>query len=171
MNSEIENIYKESAHVVSLLNSHGQTSLANFSTDNFRKTLLLASASYFEKCLTDAVLDFSHKVSCGDERLVGLVRNKVVGRTYHQWFSWNELNANSFYSMFGDAFKQKYETKHKLDEKYKSYVLAFLEVGRERNKLVHQNFATFVLQKTLDEIFELHKIADLFVSEMKNELI
>ena len=49
-------------------------------------------------------------------------------------------------------------------------IKAFLEVGRERNRLVHQNFASFVLEKTAAEIFELYEHALYFVDLIPTRL-
>ncbi len=40
---------------------------------------------------------------------------------------------------------------------------AFLEVGNDHNKLVHQDFGSFSLEKTLDEIYGLDRQSLLFV--------
>lgn len=47
-----------------------------------------------------------------------------------------------------------------------SAVRAFLEVGNERNKLVHQDYATFAMEKTLDEIYQLYRDALPFVERL-----
>ena len=57
----------------------------------------------------------------------------------------------------------------KTEEMQKS-VRAFLELGNERNKLVHQNYATFSMEKTLEEIYELYKSASRFVDILPEAL-
>ena len=49
-------------------------------------------------------------------------------------------------------------------------VRAFLEVGNERNKLVHQDYASFPLEKTLDEIYDLYHRALAFVEKLPDSL-
>jgi len=49
-------------------------------------------------------------------------------------------------------------------------IRAFLEVGQQRNRLAHQNFASFALEKTSDEIFALYKQALPFVDRIGDEL-
>ena len=46
-----------------------------------------------------------------------------------------------------------------LDESIK----AFLELGKFRNAMVHGNYADFLLNKTVDEVFELYQKANIFV--------
>ena len=43
------------------------------------------------------------------------------------------------------------------DEKLDSSIKAFIELGRERNRLVHQNFGTYSIEKTSKEIYELYE--------------
>jgi hypothetical protein len=49
------------------------------------------------------------------------------------------------------------------DAELKTSIEAFLEVGRERNRLVHQDFGSFTLEKTADEIYTLYSTAMKFV--------
>ena len=50
-------------------------------------------------------------------------------------------------------------------------IKAFLEIGRERNKMVHQNFAEIVIDKTAEEIYKLYQTSLLFIKTIKKELI
>jgi uncharacterized protein with ParB-like and HNH nuclease domain len=43
---------------------------------------------------------------------------------------------------------------------------AFLELGNERNRLVHENYATFPMEKTLEEVYALYKKSCLFVDAL-----
>jgi hypothetical protein len=76
---------------------------------------------------------------------------------------WDEANANQFFSMFGAGFKSTMSRRVKESEELRASVVAFLEVGNERNKLVHQDYATFSMEKTLDEIYELYQKATRLV--------
>ena len=44
----------------------------------------------------------------------------------------------------------KWLVRKKAVERQSSAIEAFLEIGRERNRLVHQNFGTFTLEKTFE---------------------
>ena len=50
-------------------------------------------------------------------------------------------------------------------------IRAFLELGNERNKLVHQNYVVFPMDKTLDEIYQLYNDALPFVDGLLNDLL
>jgi hypothetical protein len=51
----------------------------------------------------------------------------------------------------------------KTDLKLDNAIRAFLELGNLRNQLVHQDYATFPLEKTSDEIYQLYQDALYFV--------
>jgi hypothetical protein len=89
-----------------------------------------------------------------------------VARQYHSWFEWEGNNANKFFSLFGSEFKLAMNKNIKESTTLGSAVRAFLEVGNERNKLVHQDYATFAMEKTLDEIYQLYRDALLFVERL-----
>jgi hypothetical protein len=55
-------------------------------------------------------------------------------------------------------------------EELQSSVRAFLEIGNERNRLVHQDYATFQIEKTLDEIYILYQSALKFVEALPTAL-
>ena len=50
-----------------------------------------------------------------------------------------------------------------LDQNMAKSISAFLEIGRERNRLVHQDYGSFFLEKSAEEIFGLYVSAMVFV--------
>jgi methionyl-tRNA synthetase len=94
------------------------------------------------------------------------VRNKAIARQYHTWFTWDARNANNFFGLFGAQFKAIMTQRVTASEELQSSVKAFLELGAERNRLVHENFATFQMEKTLQEIYALYNLANKFVDAL-----
>lgn len=45
-------------------------------------------------------------------------------------------------------------------------VQAFLEIGRERNRIVHQDYGAISLEKTAEEIYALYQKAEQFVEQL-----
>lgn len=135
--------------------------------ENFPKALLLAAASHFEKRLTDSVEVFTKESTRNDHPLVSLIQGKVIKRQYHTWFDWdkpqNVKSANPFFSMFGSDFKTHAERMVAQDDGLSKSILAFLEIGKERNMLVHQDFANYLMYKTSSEVYQLYRIAMAFV--------
>lgn len=130
--------------------------------DTYKKALLLSAASYFETVITKTIHDFvNRKTKCNVE-IVSFVDNKAMKRQYHTFFNWDGSNANQFFGLFGDAFKRKAREEihtKKLDEAE----VAFLTIGRERNRLVHQNYIEVQINDTFEEIFAKYEKACDFV--------
>ena len=97
--------------------------------------------------------------------MVELVRNKVIVRQYHSLFDWNSNNANKFFSLFGADFKE-FVTSRLEGESMQEAVSAFMEIGRERNRLVHGDFGSFPMEKTADEVYELYQEGVRFVESL-----
>lgn len=173
-NSEVtlvDRLYSEQKELIALLQTQGQISYSQVVEAFLSKTLLLSSASYFESRVASAIADFAVRSSSANEALVSLVRTKAIERQYHTYFSWREGNrsANPFFAMFGTSFKDTAKLDLKNPE-LSSAANAFLELGDLRNLLVHENFASFPLEKTSDEVFALYRQALKFVSYVESKL-
>ena len=166
----VDRLHREFTQLLKFLDERGEVSLRNVADENFRKALLLAAASYFERALTSGIVDFAATVTSTDHALRWLVEKKAVERQYHSWFDWNARNANQFFSLFGRAFSDHAKTLIRDDEDLMSSVQAFLEIGRDRNRLVHQDFGNFPLEKTSREIYETYLSAVEFVEWFPREL-
>ncbi len=161
--SVVDRVHKEFAELLQVLDKMKEVSLHNTVDDNCRKLLLMAAASYFERRMTDTILNFSAEITTKDHVLTCLVKKKVVNRQYHSWFDWNVRNANRFFSLFGASFQQSMKEIVNGDNDLDSSIRAFMEIGRERNRLVHQDFGSFLLEKTSGEIYTLYRTALRFV--------
>lgn len=75
-------------------------------------------------------------------------------------------NANTFFSLFGDAFKLFMTHEIESDKDIENGLEAFLELGNERNKLAHLNFSAYPLEKTTSQIYDLYKTASVFVDAL-----
>ena len=159
----VDRLYGEFSDLQKFLSEKGGATFLPVIEDNFPKTMLLAAASYFESCLSEEIEQLAKEVLADDHVLVGLIKNKAISRQYHTWFAWERSNANKFFSMFGQGFKDQATEWVKSDEKLNKSIVDFLEIGRERNRLVHENFGNFTLQKTASEVYELYKSATRFV--------
>lgn len=159
----VDRLHGEFSEILEFLREGLEISLHNVADDNLKKTLLIASASYYEQRLTEEVNRFVEEVTAKDHVLAHLVKNKAVSRQYHSWFDWEKSNANKFFSLFGTDFRNCMEREVKNDNDLKSSIQAFLEIGLARNRLVHQNFGSYSLEKNSEDVYELHKTAMRFV--------
>jgi tetratricopeptide (TPR) repeat protein len=99
-----------------------------------------------------------------------LIFNKAITRQYHTWFDWKGNTATTFFSLFGADFKKYMEDIIKKDEELRLAVAAFMELGRDRNRLIHEDFATVALEKTAEEIYQQYKSALCFVARVGTAL-
>ena len=59
----------------------------------------------------------------------------------------------------------------RMDDSMRESVSAFVEIGRERNRLVHSDFGSFAMEKTSEtsaEIYQLYQKAMVFVDSLRN---
>jgi hypothetical protein len=159
----IDRLYKEATEAIQILQKNAEWSLQVAAADHFRKTLLLATASFFEDRMCTSVVEFV-RGQANSALIENFVRNKAIARQYHTWFVWDGKNANQFFSLFGPEFRARMVERVKKTPELQSSIEAFLALGNDRNSLVHQNYATFPMEKTLDEVYALYQRALLFVS-------
>jgi hypothetical protein len=164
----VDRLYGESIAVLKSLAA--EPSLQSAAGDNLRKALLLAAASHFEHRMTTLVVAFVDEATQGSALVFNMVKSKVIDQKYHTWFDWENLSANKFYSMFGQEFRVHMVALMKARVDLNNAAEAFLEIGNDRNRLVHQDYATFPLEKTLEEIYVRYKEALPFVDILPGEL-
>lgn len=166
----VDILYSGCRELDQFLLSNNELSLKIYADANLRKNLLLASASYFEKEVTDSILKFARNIAHEDERLIAFIEKKALSRQYHSMFDWNSNNCNAFLGLFGEQFKKDFTRTIAENSELGEAVRAFIEIGQERNRMVHQDFGQYTLEKTPDEILILHKKAKIFVEALKIHL-
>jgi hypothetical protein len=166
----VDTLFKDISDLIKFLHEKEEISLTSFSDSNLRKNLLLASASYFENRFQTIIENFTISKSDNCNALVSFLRNKAIKRQYHMYFNWDGNNVNSFLGLFGEDFRDAFKEIVNTDDDLKNSISAFLEVGRERNRLVHQDFGNYPLEKTSEEIFKLHNKAMIFASRFELEI-
>jgi hypothetical protein len=159
----VDTLHDEFRALISLLDEQGEPSLRASVENNFRKSLLLAAASYFESRMVLCVMTFAEEIAGPRSMLAEFVRVKGVERQYHTWFEWKENSAAKFFGLFGPEFKSFMKAKLKTDGELESAISSFMEVGRDRNRLVHENFASFSLEKTTSDIYAAYRSGLRFV--------
>lgn len=164
----VDRLHKDFEGVISFLDENGEVSLRSVVNDNFRKSLLLAAASYFERELSNCVYNFVIEIIGETHVVSSLVEKNVINRKYHTWFDWDNANANRFFSIFGDDFSRRAKIAVAKDQGLDLSIKSFMAIGSERNRLVHQNFGSFTLEKTADEIYFDYKNALKFIFWFSN---
>lgn len=165
----VDTTFNRLAETILKLAEYEELSLVVSAEENGRKTILLSAASEYEHLLCETVRDLTRQISKESPQIVALVEKKAISRQYHTWFDWNNNSASPFYSLFGDDFSTSMKELKKSDASFSDAHDAFLELGLLRNQLVHNNFATFHLEKTAAEIFERYKVGLGFIDRVKIE--
>ena len=166
----VDRMHSDFSALLKVLDDAQEISLRNTADDSLRKTLLLAAASYFERRMTDAVISFAENVTNNNAAVISFLRNKAVSRQYHTWFDWERNNANQFFALFGKDFREFMNQRIREDDDLAESIRAFMELGRDRNRLVHRDFASFVLEKTSEEIHDVYCKALYFVDSFGTTL-
>lgn len=160
--AKIELLHEEYGELIEFCRANGQVSFEMYINDTYKKSLLLSAASYFETEIIKIIHDFAEGKSHQNLSLISFVDNKALKRQYHTFFNWDGNNANQFWGLFGDAFRQ--EAKKQIQEQgLTDAEHAFIAIGRERNLLVHQNYIEATINDTFEEIYAKYKKACNFV--------
>lgn len=166
----IDSLYTEFKDLLNFLDKAKEISLRSTVDATFKKTLALSAASYFEDEMRKLLLKFVDVKSNSNDLLINLVRNKAIARQYHTYFDWRGKNANSFFSLFGDEFKQSAIKDVQSNEELKQSIQDFLDLGKTRNELAHLNFANIELDKTAEEVYLQFKRARKFIDFIDKKL-
>ena len=168
--NRIEELWNDHRDLIAYLQSGNQLQLSSRVEDAFSKTLIVAAASYFEVRLTQIIIDLYIEMTQGAEVLVLFVKRQAIGRRFAQLFNWGDeaqssQNANSFYNLFGSDFSDYMKKKIQNDRDLDASVKAFLEIGNIRNQMMHDNYADFQLNKTVEDVYSLYKTAIKFLND------
>ncbi len=145
----VDRLHGDLSALLTVLHEKQEISLLNSVDDNWRKSLLLSAASHFERRMTDCIMAFVSSATSGNSLVTSFVKNKAVSRQFHTWFSWDEADANSFFGLFGASFRTFMKKKVRGDEGLSESIKAFLELGAERNRLMHTHILFLLLNTTL----------------------
>ncbi|EMN90594.1 MULTISPECIES: HEPN domain-containing protein [Leptospira] len=161
----IELLQKDFNDINSILEKEGEISLSANYKSIFTKTLVMTIATAFE----EKVKDLIHSAFNTSENIMlkEFINNKGLKRQYHTLFNWENKNANSFFSLFGQDFKKFMEDKVKENKEFDSSIVSFLEIGNQRNKLAHLNFYLTSIELTPNEVINHFQKANVFISTLR----
>lgn len=133
----------------------------------FPKLFAVAAANFFEKYICDLIIS----IFCDRKSLFSeFISNQALERKYHAMFNWKESNANSFYGLFGESFKEHMKNLLKHNSTMKDNEKEFMFLGRVRNEIVHKGISTYNLNKTADEINITFEKSIKFIIYLFNEI-
>lgn len=135
----------EYSNIIKFLDENQQPSLSSDLDKYFKKVLILSAASFFEHEVQNILIDFITKSSNENPKIISFLKKKAINMQYHTYFNWGEKNepekpgknANTFFSLFGEEFKNECEKEVRTNTELDKNIKAFLEIGHLRNILVH----------------------------------
>ncbi len=162
----VDRLYLEFQEIVDSLDP-SQVSLRIAAEAILQKSLLIAAGSHFEYLVKAQILSLTRKHSGQTGLLLEFVRNKAIERQFHTYFNWRGNNANQFFGFFGSDFRRFMDQQIQANDEYRVGIRAFLELERERNRIVHEDFGNSPLEKTSEQIFDLYRSARVFVGSLE----
>lgn len=168
--SIVLNTMSDHDHLREFLLAEGQVSFAASLETSVPKVALLSAASWIEDRVQQIVLELYQEAIPNEPHRVSFVRSAGIERRYHTWFNWKTPNANSFFGLFGPEFKAFCAEQIKTSETLAGDIAAFMELGRLRNEMVHENFAAYALGKSVAEVETLFRRALAFVEMLPSLL-
>jgi RiboL-PSP-HEPN len=166
--TEVERVFGELDALRSLLeNSKDLSARSNFES-LAAKSLLLSAASFFERHICDMIMDCA-KTNGTPLPVAEFMWRQALSRKYHTMFDWKVSNLNKFFALFGESAKQSLMDAALQDGAKKS-IDAFIYINNQRNNLVHQNYATYSLEATFQEIWDKYQEAAKFCTWFDQKL-
>ncbi len=172
----VEQIYlghKEDEKLLNQLlpNNPNLASFINGHRDLLGKNLIVLCANFFELYTLDFLPKF---LSENDSLLCNFLKKQALDREYHKLFDWEANNANKFFRLFGDEFKEKVGSEIKEDIQLTQKQSQFMQLGRLRNNLVHEGFKSEVVERmSIDDIWEMFEASccfyDFILEKLKAE--
>jgi hypothetical protein len=166
----IDSLYDEFIEVRKFLDDSKEISLSSIVDNTFKKTLAISAASYFEDELRKILLKYFNETSNNNNVVISFIKNKAITRQYHTFFDWKSKNANKFFALFGEDFKESASNDIKTNESIEKAIRDFIDLGNTRNELAHLNFANIELNKTAEEVYDQFRQALLFLQYFENKL-
>ncbi len=161
--NSVEQLYRNIGCISEILNREQEESLRLVIDEYLGKALLVAAASHFEARMAQEVARLVEEIVGSNHLLLHLINARVIRRQYHTWFDWKATNANHFFQMFGKEFSQYAIAQVRSDEELSDAIVDFIDIGRTRNLLVHEDFGNYVMDKTHDDVYRLYRSANKFV--------
>ena len=158
----VDRLYREFSSLLSFLLDAREQSLEITANEQCRKALLMAAASYFEDEITKIVTNWVAALKPHNRQVENWVQRTGIAYCYHKWFIWERRDAKAFDGLLGHLSKITCGPRSSRMAIWNKRSNDFLEIGEARNRLVHQNFGSFTLEKTTEEIYTLFQSARRF---------
>ena len=166
---EVESLYEDFKRAEKSLLDAGEVSALNTLSVVFKNNLVLTSASNAERILTSFFEELLGKVGM-KTHLAFFCKKAAFDQRYHTFFDWKLANTENprkgvelFVSKFGLPFKAEHKKQVDASDELQKGAASFIQIGHQRNEMVHTGFTGYTNEKTYDEIIEHHRSAMKFL--------
>ncbi|MGI9250178.1 MAG: HEPN domain-containing protein [Pseudohongiellaceae bacterium] len=140
------------------------------------KTIVISVASHLERMTIITIRNLVGTLVGHQGQIIeNFVYNKMLDRNFHSLFQWDKRQANKFYSYFSGSnkdeanFTEFMKGKVRKDSDFNEAVESFLELGEQRNNLVHNDLASAQLDNiTIEDIERKYQAAQGFLPKFYN---
>jgi hypothetical protein len=167
----VSRFYERQRDLLNFLGKQGEVSFQTDIQPGAAKALVIAAASEFEVRILELLANAFRNKLGADSPLFAFAERRAVRLKYHNLFEWTGTNANKFLSFFGAPFQQRAAETIRKEAGLREAIRDFIQIGSLRNGLAHQDFVTYPLEKTLDEVFALYNSASAFVSFLEEQFL
>lgn len=155
--NEINRLLPTDVFLVSFLSDYRQ---------QFAKVFVIACASSFEKKFYSFLPDLLGVNDC--ELKKSFIQKHALNRKYHTLFGWDKGNANSFFGLFGENFKNIMTQKRREDPSFRDFESAFLILGKYRNEIAHNGIVGYSFDRDIDSVYKLFQDSLAFITIVFN---
>jgi len=166
----IDTQYSQAHELFRYLTENSEISMLTYIEPVLKKNFLLQCASYHENEIMEILRTFAKNKS-SDQKLAKFVRNFMIERQYERLFIWQQSNVNKFFSYFGAEFKDECKEDVDRNEVLSGGINCFIQIAESKNNLIHNNLVNFSFEMTIDEIYNCHNKAMIFIQYLKNKLL
>lgn len=164
----IDDQYTQAKSLIKYLTDKNEISLLSYAEVNLTKNFLLQCTSLHEDELMGILRAFADKSA--DPKLSEFVKRSILDMRYFRIFFNENNNINKFLGFFGDEFKELFIAEINRNDSLDVGVKSFIGLAKLR-ELIHKNLATFSLDKTLDEVYQMHNETLVFILYLKQKLL
>ncbi|TFD30286.1 HEPN domain-containing protein [Cryobacterium cryoconiti] len=160
----VESLYEDYQGLVGDVSAKSPSGLAALNR-SYHKLLLVAAASSLEghvKRITQAFF-----MAHGSHEISQFVSKQVLARGYHGLFDWKAESAQPYFTSFGEACGKGFKARLKKDDQLKADHDAFMKLGNLRNLVVHNDYATYTIELTPDEVMASYRKAVNFTGRFE----
>ncbi|WP_432245741.1 HEPN domain-containing protein [Arthrobacter sp. G.S.26] len=163
INDAVGSLYQDYLDLISDL-SMSPSGLSSLNR-SYHKHLLVAAASSLEDKVKALVPEIFSRH--GTDRLGEFVAKQVMARGYHTLFEWKSGTAQGFFTSFGDVCGRAFRAALKDNDQLKTQHAAFMQLGQLRNQVVHNDYASALVELTPKEIIGRYHLALEFVDQIE----